>query len=152
MGSSAQNLVMGAQPIASAPAGHTGRQAPFAIGVTRLQPARLTRSGVDLNNHLMRNVPLSSLQWHARTQQWRWVCAKVSSDSTVELVLADGECRCVLAIHSESTAGIDSSIELDAFEGEPLVLAATLRYAGIIAHLAALSLRPWRCCGKQSGR
>lgn len=122
-----------------------GRPAPPAVGTTRPTLARLTRSGVNLNNHLMNKVPYSNLLWRERSQQWRWVSAKVRSESSIELVLAEGESRCVLAVHNEGTAGIDASIELDAFEGESLVLAATLRYAGIIAHLAALCLRPWRC-------
>jgi flagellar motor switch/type III secretory pathway protein FliN len=145
MGAPVRHAAVGALASPPVSPSHLTRCAPPAIGAGRPKLARLTRSGVDLNNHLMSKVPNSSLHWRARTQQWRWVCTRVRSESSIELVLAEGTSRCVLAVHIEAGPGIDASVELDAFEGESLVLAATLRYAGIIAHLTALSLRPWRC-------
>ena len=118
---------------------------PPALGATRPWLAQLTRAGIALNRHLVGTAPNSRLPWQGRAQQWRWLGIATPGPSVVELVLADGESRCVLAIHAEADAGIDPSIDLDAFEAEAFVLAATLRHEGVIAHLAALSRRSWRC-------
>jgi flagellar motor switch/type III secretory pathway protein FliN len=106
---------------------------------------RLDRSQLELRNHLLGRARHCAARVAERRQEWRWCDGEDSNAHAVELVLADDASECLLSIHGESLAGIDTGIDLAAFEGEALVLAATLRYAGVVAHLAALSARRWQC-------
>jgi flagellar motor switch/type III secretory pathway protein FliN len=121
------------------------RPLPPAWGARQPVLPRLDRVQLELRNHLLARARHCEARIADRLQEWRWCDGEVSSAHAIELVLADGTSECVLAIHGESHAGIDAGIDLVAFEGEALVLAATLRYAGVVAHLAALSARRWQC-------
>jgi type III secretion system YscQ/HrcQ family protein len=121
------------------------RPLPPAWGARQPVLPRLDRAQLELRNHLLARARHCEARIADRLQEWRWCDGEVSSAHAIELVLADGSSECVLAIHGESHAGIDAGIDLAAFEGEALVLAATLRYAGVVAHLSALSARRWQC-------
>jgi flagellar motor switch/type III secretory pathway protein FliN len=143
----------------SAPAApHHGAAHP--PGLPRL--ARLQPGAVALQQHLLVAVPCSD--WPLGdgdgdggvVQSWRWCAdspprsgtdgleAAVGPAGTV-LVLADGADECLLCLQHESSVGIDPRVDLAAFDGEALLLAATLRYAGVLAHLCAITARDWQC-------
>jgi flagellar motor switch/type III secretory pathway protein FliN len=106
---------------------------------------RLDQAQVGLCNHLLTRAQCSVVRIDECTREWRWIDADASLAPVIELVLADGPSECLLAIRDDSRAGIDASIQLEAFDGEALVLAATLRHAAVVAHLSALSGRRWQC-------
>jgi flagellar motor switch/type III secretory pathway protein FliN len=129
---------------------HSGAAHPPVL--PHLQPA-----AVALQRHLLVHVPCSD--WRlgdgpgAVLQSWRW-CAATEHTAPTDagapglsrvLVLADGANECLLCLHSETAVGIDMRIDLSAFDDEALLLAASLRYANLLAHLSAITARDWQC-------
>jgi flagellar motor switch/type III secretory pathway protein FliN len=111
--------------------------------LSRLSLRRLDHRHADLANHLLVRAARHSHAAQGVAQEWHWLAQAAALAPADELLLSDGEATCVLALHPLSSAGVDSGIELQAFQGESLVLAATMRFAGVIDHLAALTGRPW---------
>jgi flagellar motor switch/type III secretory pathway protein FliN len=130
-------------PVRQAHAGHVLR----ANALPRLQPAQ-----VALNNHLLGRAARFLAVHKGQPQAWEWVWQPERSlpgPAHVQLVLRDADGECVLGLDSDAApalgAGIDNDIDLEAFAGDARVWAASLRYAGVVGQLAALSGRAWRC-------
>jgi hypothetical protein len=101
-----------------------------APGLAPLRLPPLDPARVALGNRCFGRAAVSTWQAAPDTLCWRWRPGAPPATAALSLVLADGPLRCVLCLDDDAGPGLDDAIDLSAFEGQALVLAATLRCAG----------------------
>ena len=107
-------------------------------------PLRLPRidgSAQSVGNQLLGRAAISEFELPGQSLLWRWHAAVPTHAPELTLVCAAGDVRCALSIDADDGPGLDDSIDLEAFTGAALLVAATLRYAAVLAHLGRISGR-----------
>jgi type III secretion system YscQ/HrcQ family protein len=116
----------------------TSRQTA-APGLKRVEPA-----WARVANRLLVHSAHSQLQIDGSPARWHWhALDSEAAAGALNLVLACGEARCAITLHSDGLGLCDDTIELSAFDGMARRQAAALRHAALIDHLDSLTSRQW---------
>jgi flagellar motor switch/type III secretory pathway protein FliN len=134
------SALLDAQALVRASAGNSSPSGAAPEGLRALRLERLSAPSVALANRFFGAAAQSIVELPQGRLLWRWRPAAPSDfeNAAVVLILGSGSAHCVLALERNHGPGLDERIDLDAFDGAALQLAAALRFAAIVAHLERL--------------